>query len=118
MFVPCSTTSQLLELCHLLRESLVANTTQTLQPAESGSTAGETMGDTGDPGGCDALCWNRLLQFWIEGVAVPVIAGLGIIGNIFCLFVLNHKCVDLKASFSNLLKCLCVFDILILVRNR
>ena len=117
MFVPCSTTSQLLELCNLLRESLVANTTQTLQPAESGSTAGETMGDTGDPGGCDALCWNRLLQFWIEGVAVPVIAGLGIIGNIFCLFVLNHKCVDLKASFSNLLKCLCVFDILILVRN-
>ena len=73
--------------------------------------------DTGDPGGCDVLCWNRLLQFWIEGVAVPVIAGLGIIGNIFCLFVLNHKCVDLKASFSNLLKCLCVFDILILVRN-
>ena len=117
MFVPCSTTSQLLELCNLLRESLVSNTTQTLQPAESGSTTGETMGDTGDPGGCDALCWNRLLQFWIEGVAVPVIAGLGIIGNIFCLFVLNHKCVDLKASFSNLLKCLCVFDILILVRN-
>ena len=73
--------------------------------------------DTGDTGVCDALCWNRLLQFWIEGVAVPVIAGLGIIGNIFCLFVLNHKCVDLKASFSNLLKCLCVFDILILVRN-
>ena len=116
MLVPCSTTSQLLELCNLLKESLVANTTQTLQPAESGSP-GETMGDTGVPGGCDALCWNRLLQFWIEGVAVPVIAGLGIIGNIFCLFVLNHKCVDLKASFSNLLKCLCVFDILILVRN-
>ena len=52
-----------------------------------------------------------------EGVAVPIIAGLGIFGNITCLLVLSNKSVDLKPSFSNLLKCLAVYDILILVNT-
>ena len=37
-------------------------------------------------------------------------------GNITCVFVFNHKSVDLKPSFSNILKCLSIFDILFLVR--
>ena len=36
-------------------------------------------------------------------------------GNVTCVFVFNHKSVDLKPSFSNILKCLSIFDILFLV---
>ena len=50
----------------------------------------------------------RRVQLWLEGVVLPTIALLGITGNTFCLFVLNHRSVDLKPSFSNLLKCLSV----------
>ena len=35
-------------------------------------------------------------------------------GNVTCVFVFNHKSVDLKPSFSNILKCLSIFDILFL----
>ena len=58
-----------------------------------------------------------MFQFWIEGVTVPIIASFGIIGNFVCLVVLSNKSVDLKPSFSNLLKCLSVYDILILVMH-
>ena len=37
------------------------------------------------------------------------------LGNVTCVFVFNHKSVDLKPSFSNILKCLSIFDILFLV---
>ena len=36
-------------------------------------------------------------------------------GNIACLIVFNQKSVDLLPSFSNILKCLSIFDILFLV---
>ena len=36
-------------------------------------------------------------------------------GNILCVFVFTKKKMDLKPSFSNILKCLSLFDILFLV---
>ena len=38
-----------------------------------------------------------------------------ILGNLLCLFVFNHKSVDLKPSFSNILKCLSIYDMALLV---
>ena len=38
-------------------------------------------------------------------------------GNVVCVFVFNHKSVDLKQSFSNILKCLSIFDIFFLVKG-
>ena len=64
---------------------------------------------------CDDECWDLYIGFWIEGLLVPAIAVFGIVGNITCVFVFNHKSVDLKPSFSNILKCLSVYDILFLV---
>ena len=84
---------------------------------------------------CDENCWNKVWAFWIEGVAVPTTAVFGIVGNnlsvrwlswiecdsiagnILCLFVFNNKSVDLKPSFSNILKCLSVYDIAMLVSS-
>ena len=37
-------------------------------------------------------------------------------GNLLCLFVFNQKTVDLSPSFSNILKCLSLYDIALLVR--
>ena len=37
------------------------------------------------------------------------------LGNIFCVFVFSRKKLDLKPAFSNILKCLSVFDIIFLV---
>ena len=37
------------------------------------------------------------------------------LGNILCVFVFTKKKMDLKPSFSNILKCLSLFDILFLV---
>ena len=39
-------------------------------------------------------------------------------GNLLCLFVFNHKSVDLKPSFANILKCLSVYDTALLVRKQ
>ena len=64
---------------------------------------------------CDDECWDLYIGFWIEGLLVPAIAVFGIVGNITCVFVFNHKSVDLKPSFSNILKCLSIYDILFLV---
>ena len=36
-------------------------------------------------------------------------------GNVLCLFVFSNKHLDLKPAFSNILKCLSVFDIVFLV---
>eukprot|EP00092_Neocalanus_flemingeri_P024640 GFUD01026725.1.p1 GENE.GFUD01026725.1~~GFUD01026725.1.p1 ORF type:complete len:407 (+),score=101.90 GFUD01026725.1:197-1417(+) len=73
---------------------------------------------TGDGGEgmeeCGDVCWEVYVGFWIEGLLVPVIASFGIVGNITCVFVFNHKSVDLKPSFSNILKCLSIYDILFL----
>ncbi|XP_023337723.1 FMRFamide receptor [Eurytemora carolleeae] len=55
------------------------------------------------------------LSLCLEGVLLPILALFGIVGNILCLFVFNQKKVELKPSFSNILKCLSVFDILFLV---
>ena len=38
------------------------------------------------------------------------------VGNVLCLFVFSNKHLDLKPAFSNILKCLSVFDIIFLVR--
>ena len=38
-----------------------------------------------------------------------------ITGNVLCVFVFTKKKMDLKPSFSNILKCLSLFDILFLV---
>ena len=38
-------------------------------------------------------------------------------GNCLCLFVFCNKHLNLKPAFSNLLKCLSVFDIIFLVRK-
>lgn len=59
---------------------------------------------------CDEYCQDKIWSFWIEGVAVLFISVFGIFGNLLCLFVFNHKSVDLKPSFANILKCLSVYD--------
>ena len=64
---------------------------------------------------CDQECISKIIQFWTEGILIPTIAVFGILGNIFCLFVLSNKSVELKPSFANLLKCLSVYDIALLV---
>ena len=81
---------------------------------------------------CNDHCIESMVGFVLEGVLILIISIFGIIGtgdghtliqyycscsgNITCLFVFNHKSVDLKPSFSNILKCLSIFDILFLVR--
>ena len=68
---------------------------------------------------CDDECWDLYIGFWIEGLLVPAIAVFGIVGNITCVFVFNHKSVDLKPSFSNILKCLSIYEMALLVgQNR
>jgi len=64
---------------------------------------------------CDDDCKNKIWGFWIEGVAVPFIAFFGIFGNLACVFVFNHKSCDLKPSFSNILKCLSIYDMALLM---
>lgn len=64
---------------------------------------------------CDDECKNTIWGFWIEGVAVPFIAFFGIFGNLACVFVFNHKSCDLKPSFSNILKCLSIYDMALLM---
>ena len=66
---------------------------------------------------CDQECLNNIIQFWIEGILIPTIAIFGILGNVFCVFVLSNKSVELKPSFANLLKCLSVYDTALLVRS-
>jgi len=63
----------------------------------------------------DSEYWNIWTGFWIEGVILPLIAALGIAGNVLCVFVFSTRNLDLKPAFSNLLKCLSVFDILFLM---
>ena len=38
-------------------------------------------------------------------------------GNLACISVFSSKSVDLKPSFSNILKCLSIYDICLLVRR-
>ena len=64
---------------------------------------------------CDPECVSNIIQLWIEGILIPTIAVFGILGNIFCLFILSNKSVELKPSFANLLKCLSVYDTALLV---
>lgn len=52
--------------------------------------------------------------FIIEGVLLPILSTLGVIGNILCVWTFNKKDVELKPSFANLLKCLSVFDTIFL----
>ncbi len=49
-----------------------------------------------------ARSWLDLIPFYV-------------LGNILCVWVFNKKDVELKPSFANLLKCLSVYDILLLV---
>jgi len=63
---------------------------------------------------CDEICQDKMWSFWIEGVAVLLISIFGILGNLLCLFVFNQKTVDLKPSFSNILKCLSIYDMALL----
>ncbi|TRY61270.1 hypothetical protein TCAL_02155 [Tigriopus californicus] len=53
--------------------------------------------------------------FWFEGVWVPIIGSIGIIGNVLSILVLTKRDLDLKSSFVNLLITLCVFDIFFIV---
>ncbi|XP_023335794.1 FMRFamide receptor isoform X2 [Eurytemora carolleeae] len=64
---------------------------------------------------CNDDCQEIEWSFWIEGVAVPLIAAFGITGNVFCVFVFTQKSVELKPCFSNILKCLSIFDSLFLL---
>ncbi len=53
---------------------------------------------------------KSLCIFWFEGILVPAAGGVGILGNILCILVLQLKDLDLASSFVNLLTTLCVFD--------
>jgi len=63
---------------------------------------------------CTTDCWEMWLGFCVEGLLLPAIAAFGIIGNILCVFVFSNNNLDLKPAFSNILKCLSVFDIVFL----
>ena len=47
---------------------------------ESDAMEGDAMEDISEDV-CDDICLNKVWGFWIEGVAVPSIAVLGIIGR-------------------------------------
>lgn len=53
--------------------------------------------------------------FWFEGVFVPIIGSVGILGNVLSIIVLTRRELDLKGSFLNLLVTLCVFDMLFIL---
>ena len=50
-----------------------------------------------------------------SGNVVCVFVDLVCSGNVVCVFVFNQKSVELKPCFSNILKCLSIFDSLFLV---
>lgn len=52
--------------------------------------------------------------FWFEGILVPSVGSVGIVGNVLCVAVLTRRDLDLKPSFRNLFVNLCVFDTLFL----
>jgi len=54
----------------------------------------------------------HLVDWWTEGVVLPVICGIGIFGNIASILVLTNKEIDLKPSFVNILICLAFYDLM------
>jgi len=62
----------------------------------------------------ERLKWSETAGFVIEGILIPILALLGIFGNILCVWTFNKKDVELKPSFANLLKCLSIFDTIFL----
>lgn len=73
-------------------------------------------GDDQNHTSSDDLDWeiSETVGFIIEGVLIPGLSLLGIIGNILCVWTFNKKDVELKPSFANLLKCLSIFDTIFL----
>ena len=64
----------------------------------------------------DQVNWFKLeCIFWFEGLLVPIVGSIGLLGNILSILVLYRCDLDLKASFVNLLITLCIFDILFIV---
>jgi len=52
------------------------------------------------------------VDYYTEGVLLPVICAVGIFGNIASILVLTNKEIDLKPSFVNILICLAFYDLL------
>jgi len=51
------------------------------------------------------------IDYWSEGVILPAICTIGILGNIASILVLTNKDIDLKPSFVNILICLAFYDL-------
>ena len=56
-----------------------------------------------------------ILQFISEGLVIPVIAALGLIGNILAFLTLRSQKLDMKKTFRHILSMLAVFDFLFIV---
>lgn len=54
-------------------------------------------------------------KFWIEGVITPLVAFIGIFGNILAITVLCSKKLEVVRSFRQLFIQLACFDTLILI---
>ena len=74
------------------------------------SDEGGGGGDTTDDERFMVAC-----TYWFEGVLVPILGSVGIVGNVLSIMVLTLRNLDLKSSFINLICSLCVFDILFIV---
>ena len=56
-------------------------------------------------------------QFWLEGVTMPLIGVVGILGNLLAIAVLLSKKLKVVKSIRHLLILLSVFDTLVLASN-
>ena len=55
----------------------------------------------------DPRVWERV-QFWLEGVGVPLVGGLGLLGNTAAIVVLRKS--EMCSIFNQLLVILAILD--------
>lgn len=58
---------------------------------------------------------NSKMEFYVNGVAIIIVAWLGLMGNILCIFLFLLKKLKLNQTFTNLLIWLAVIDSIFLV---
>ncbi|XP_023340150.1 probable G-protein coupled receptor frpr-1 [Eurytemora carolleeae] len=58
-----------------------------------------------------------LIKMIFEGILLPIIGGIGILGNVLSLLVLYYGKLDFQKTFIQLLTVLSVFDIISIVSN-
>ena len=58
---------------------------------------------------------NSSLEFYINGVAILVVASLGLLGNVLSIFLFSCRKMKMNPTFTSLLCWLAVLDSLFLV---